>query len=183
VHSGRPGGHDRDWQAIALLHLTSHAQDVTQSIVGQDDGPVQSTEHWPNPQLTEPHAIAPVQVMSQLAPCAQSMVPQALALLHRIVQSNPSGHCTLPHGLPVLQLISHVMLLRSHDVHGLGQSSVRSTQYPRSQVRVLSAQSPSVVHANSLECRLTEQVDSVPSPTRAMATTTATGFITDLPGS
>jgi hypothetical protein len=119
-----------DGQAVGLLHLTSHAQDVTQSILGHDEGPVQLTEHGPDPQLIEPHAIGPEQVMSQLAPCAQSMVAQASALLQLIVQSNPSGHCTLPHGLPELQLISHVMLVRSQDVHGLGQPFVRSTQYP-----------------------------------------------------
>jgi hypothetical protein len=48
-------------------------------------------------------------------------------------------------------------------------------------------QSLSLLQANSLECRLTEQlVDSDPSPmiaTTATTATTAPGFITDLPGS
>jgi hypothetical protein len=183
VQDDKPSGHEGGGQANGLLHLTSHLHDVKQSIAWHDDAPAQSTEHSPNPQLIGPHAIALEQLMSQLAPSAQSMVPQALALLHRIVHANPSGHCTLPHGLLAVQSIRQVISESSHDVHGNGQSLMRSTQYPRSQVRVVSLQSLSLVHASSLECRSTEQlvVDSSPSPMIATTRTTAAGFITDLP--
>jgi hypothetical protein len=110
------------------------------------------------------------------------MLPQALALLHRIVQANPNGHCTLPHGLLAVQSIRQVISVKSHELHGLGQLLTCVTQYPRSQVRVSSLQSLSMVHANSLECRSTEQlvVDSGPSPMIATARTTAAAFIRDL---
>jgi hypothetical protein len=150
------------------------------------DAPVQATEHAPIPQLIGPHAIAPEHVMSQLAPCAQSMVAQASALLHLIVQANPSGHCRLPHGRPALHTMSQVSSSRSHDVHGLGQlfALARCTQYPRSQVRVMSLQSSSLVHAKSLDWRSTEQlvVDSCPSATPVRTTSTWAARITDLPG-
>jgi hypothetical protein len=136
--------------------------------------------------LIGPHACALLQVMSQLVPRTQSMLPQELALLHLIVQSNPNGHCTLPHGRPALQVIWQVPFDRSQDVQGLGQLLLaRSTQYPWSQVRVVSLQSLSLVHANSLECRSTEQVvaGSAPSPISARTRKIAAGFITDLRGS
>jgi hypothetical protein len=110
--------------------LTSHAHDATQSIVWHDDAPAQSTEHWPKPQLIAPHAIALEQLMSQLVPGTQSMLPQALALLHRIVQANPSGHCTFPHGWLAVHSIRQVMSVRSHESHGPGQPLSRATQYP-----------------------------------------------------
>jgi hypothetical protein len=111
---------------------------------------------------------------------------QALALLHLIVQSNPSGHCTLPHGLLAEHSIWQVRSLSSHDVHGLGQLLAVgcSTQYPLSQVRP-SVQSLSLLHANSLECRLTKQlvIASGASQPIARTTTAAAGFLICLPRS
>jgi hypothetical protein len=76
-------GHDTD----GLLQSTSHWQDAAQSISGHANAPEHRIAHSPLPQLMLPHAAEPEQLMSQLCACAQSTVPHAPPLLHRIVQS------------------------------------------------------------------------------------------------
>jgi hypothetical protein len=56
---------------------------------------VQVISHAAAPQLMLPHAAWPEQSIVQRRAAAQSMSPQ-LALLHRMVQSNPAGHFTAP---------------------------------------------------------------------------------------
>jgi hypothetical protein len=81
------GGHELAGH-VALLHLTSHEHDVTQSTLPHVDGVAQSTMHAPGPQLMDPQAAIPlVQVMSQAVPGLQSMLLQALVPVHLIVQS------------------------------------------------------------------------------------------------
>ena len=82
------GGHELAGHAAALLQLTLHEQDVTQSTVPHADGPAQSIVHGPGPQLIPPHAAIPLaHVMSQPVPSLQSMSLQALVPLHLTVQS------------------------------------------------------------------------------------------------
>jgi hypothetical protein len=183
AQESRLSGHDMLGQAMALLQSTSQLHAATQSMDGHDDCPEHPTLHSVNPQSIAPHDREPEQLMSHLVPRMQSMLPHALALLHSIVQSYPSGHWTLPHGLAALHSILQVRLSGSQDVHGLGQSLTRSTQYPRSQVR-LSWQSALVSHASASERRLTVQLvaDIAPIPRSASAKTMAGLFIKDLPG-
>ena len=107
---------------VVLLQLTSHLHELAQSMLGHADCPLQSIWHAFVPQLMLRHAFVPPQMMSQPLPEAQSMSPQAFALLQRIVQAYPAGHWTAPHDLPALQSIMHVLAARSQDEHGAGQA-------------------------------------------------------------
>jgi hypothetical protein len=115
---------------------------------GQDATPAQSILHACFPQWIAPHAPAPVQLMSQPVPGAQSMSLQAPALLHRTVHSKPSGHWTSPHGRFALQSIRQVRWLMLHELQTPGHGSWLwpATQNPRSQTRS-SSQSLFLLHA------------------------------------
>jgi hypothetical protein len=126
----------------ALLHLTSHAHACMQLTAPHDDMPAQSILHSPAPQAMAPHEDTPEQLISQAVPRVQSMLAQAFALSHSIVQSKPGGHWTAPHALAELHSILQVLSVRLQDVHWPGHAL--RTQYPRSQVRLFS-QSASVL--------------------------------------
>jgi hypothetical protein len=111
-------GHDG-----ALLHLTSHLHESMQVTAPHEDEPTQSILHTPVPHVRAPHAAIPEQATSQPVLALQSMVPQALVLVHLIVQSNPAGHATAPHVWLELQSIAHVLAVRSQDVHWPGHAA------------------------------------------------------------
>ena len=80
-------GHEILGQLVAvLLQSTSHLHEFTQSMLGHDAAPLQVMSHDLVPQLIPWHEAGPAQVISQPLPGAQSMSPQAFALLHLIVQ-------------------------------------------------------------------------------------------------
>jgi hypothetical protein len=80
-------GHTGSGQAARLVHDTSQLHDAAQSIFGHANAPEQSIAHSCVPQLMLPHDAEPEQSMSQLCACAQSTMPHAPVLLHRILQS------------------------------------------------------------------------------------------------
>jgi len=122
-------------QDDAPLQDTSQLHDAAQSIIGQASAPEQSIAHAFMPQLRLPHDAGPEHSTSQLCACAQSTAPHAPLFMHRIVQSYPEGHCTLPHGLPAVHWIRQVRSPTPHDVHCSGHSVW--TQNPWSQNRPL----------------------------------------------
>jgi hypothetical protein len=81
-------GHAMVGQEISgSLQVTSQLHDAPQSISGQASAPEQSIVHALLPQLMLPHDTEPEHPTSQLCACAQSTVPHAPVLVHRIVQS------------------------------------------------------------------------------------------------
>jgi hypothetical protein len=128
VHGPLPRGHDICGQsAPRLLQVTSQLHDAAQSTDGHAPAPEQRTSHSPAPQRSAPHDIAPLQSTLQLLASRQSTSPHADGLLHRMVQSQPIGHCTLPHGLLAVQSIRQLMSVASQLAHCAGQPAVAAT--------------------------------------------------------
>jgi hypothetical protein len=73
-------------ELAGLLQVTSQRHDAAQSIAGQASAPEQSIVHAFSPQLMLPHDAVPEHSTSQLCACAQSTVPHAPLVMHRIVQ-------------------------------------------------------------------------------------------------
>jgi hypothetical protein len=63
----------------------------------------------------------------QFLASVQSTAPHAAALLQRMLQAQPIGHCTLPHGLFAVQSIRQLMSTASQLEHCAGQPAVAAT--------------------------------------------------------
>ena len=74
-------------EVAGLLQVTSQLHESAQSMKGQASAPEQSIVHSFLPQLRLPHDPVPEHSMLQLCAGAQSTVPHAPLLVHRIVQS------------------------------------------------------------------------------------------------
>jgi hypothetical protein len=169
------------------LHVTSHAHDAAQLVLPHAPEPSHVCVHRPVPHVTLPHAVAAepdpdpdtVQSIVQLAELPHSMLPQAPAPVHAIVQFHPVGQVTSAP-LPVIVQVS---LAKSHESHVAGQTAASTgsasiaassftlgstTQKPPSQTRP-PLQSVCIVHASLSVLVLTVQLHTAITATTAIA--------------